>query len=213
MGSPDNELGRDPDEQAHEVLISKSYLLGASEVTQGQWNAVMGRNPGQPQAASLPVNNVSWQDAVNFCDQLNKTSVGVKYRFRLPTEAEWEYACRAGTRTPFYWGSSPTQLDQFAWTRQKSGGVLRPVARLRPNPLGFYDMLGNVAEWTADWRSPLTKVSQRDPQGPEEGFRKLHRGGHVLLYMPKSFRSAARDGSPPGEVRQYIGFRVAAEIL
>jgi formylglycine-generating enzyme required for sulfatase activity len=213
MGSPANEPGRDADEIAHEVVISKSFLLGQTEITQAQWESVMGWNPSQPQDPNLPVSNVSWQDAVNFCDRVNDTAPGNKYRFRLPTEAEWEYACRAGTRGPFYWGNSPMQLDQFAWSRQKSGGVLRPVTALRPNAWGFYDMQGNVAEWTADWRSPLPAVPQRDPQGPDEGFRKLHRGGHVLLYMPKSFRSAARDGSTPGVVRGYIGFRVAADIL
>jgi formylglycine-generating enzyme required for sulfatase activity len=148
---------------------------------------------------------------VRFCQRLNSTPLGAKYRFRLPTDAEWEYACRAGTKSIFYWGNDPSQLPLHAWSVANSGKSVKPVGKLRPNPWGFYDLLGNVSEWTSDWRSALPTTAQRDPQGPAEGKVKSHRGANMLLSDPTQFRSASIGGNPPFEVRDYLGFRLAAD--
>jgi formylglycine-generating enzyme required for sulfatase activity len=212
MGSPPTEPGRSSDENLHEVTISRPFLLGVTEVTQAQWEAVMGSNSSEPKGENLPVNKVTWQTAIRFCDRLNSSPLGANYRFRLPSEAEWEYACRAGTNTIFYWGNDPVKLSSHAWTLSNSGRTIQPVGKLQPNSWGFYDMIGNVAEWTGDWHGPLPTVPQRDPKGPEGGKEKSNRGFTFANKSMSQFRSAAKCANPPDEIRDYLGLRLAAEV-
>jgi len=144
MGSPPGEKGRENDESLHTVKITRPFRIGASEVTQGQWNNVMKQQRGQREQDNLPITEVSWTEAVSFCKRLSKTE-GKTYR--LPTEAEWEYACRAGTDTPF---NQPDKLSELAWFDDNGDGHPHAVGGKKPNAWGLYDTHGNVAEWCAD---------------------------------------------------------------
>ena len=143
MGSPDSDVKAEKPQ--HQVRITKPFYLGVNEVTQEQYERVMGNNPsyfkGDPQR---PVETVAWDDAVEFCRMLTKKE-GVTYR--LPTEAEWEYACRAGTTTRYSFGDDPKNMSDYAWCRQNSDGKSHPVGQKKPNAWGLYDMHGNVWEW------------------------------------------------------------------
>lgn len=152
MGSPSHEAGRSSDEgPRHEVRI-ESFEIMTTEVTQGMWQREMGVNPASERGVGkdYPVYNVSWQDCGDFIRKLNQRDDG--YMYRLPTEAEWEYACRAGTATRYYWGEDPDacEIDDHAWYRDNSGEGTHPVARREPNAWGLYDMSGNVWEWCRD---------------------------------------------------------------
>jgi serine/threonine protein kinase len=153
MGSPADELGHEEDEgPLHEVRITKGFWLGRYEVTQGQWEPVMGSNPSYFLGEDRPVDSVSWTDVHDFIAKLN--SWWGEELYRLPTEAEWEYACRAGTRTRFNFGTRDSQLGDFAWYGGNSGSKTHPVGRKRPNRWGLHDLLGNVWEWCQDWYDP-----------------------------------------------------------
>lgn len=161
----------------HAVTISKDFYLGIYEVTQAQWKSIMGNNPSRFKGDSNPVDQVSWVDIQEFIKKLNdKENTN---RYRLPTEAEWEYGCRAGTITKFFFGDDAKQIDDYAWYFENSKGVTHPVGQKKPNPWGLYDMLGNISELCQDWfsidyykNSPST-----DPQGPLKGTVKVFRGG------------------------------------
>jgi len=175
MGSPDSEQDRHPDEgPQHEVTISKPFYLGLTEVTQTQYQAVMGANPSQFKGPTNPVESVSWDDAVLFCRKLSEKTGKT---FRLPTEAEWEYACRAGTRTRFSFGDSESILGDYAWWGGNSGGKTHPVAQKKPNAWGLYDMVGNVWEWCADWYGTYSSGASTDPQGNIPDGHRVVRGG------------------------------------
>jgi formylglycine-generating enzyme required for sulfatase activity len=189
-------------EKLHRVRISRGFEMGKYEVTQAQWEAVMGSNPSHFKGDNLPVENVSWDDIQGFIQRLNGLSQ--RYTFRLPTEAEWEYACRAGT-TGDYAGS----LDAMAWYEANSGNRTHPVGQKQPNAWGLYDMHGNVWEWCQDWydynyyeQSPGT-----DPQGPSSGSRRVNRGGSWYLSAAHC-RSANRLGHSPGNRLNSLGFRL-----
>ena len=132
----------------HTVHITQPFYMGVTEVTQAQWQAVMGNNPSEKTGnLARPVDNISWNDCQAFLRRLNQSPLARNVRFRLPTEAEWEYACRAGTKTEFYFGDDAKQLPEYAWFKENAGGTSHPVAQLKPNAWGLYDMLGNCFEW------------------------------------------------------------------
>ena len=149
----------------HEVTISRGFYLGKYEITQGQWESVMGSNPSYFGGSNRPVEQVSWNDVQEFIGRLNEAAGEEVYR--LPTEAEWEYACRAGTTTRWSFGDDEGQLGEYAWyTGNNSPYGTKEVGTKRPNPWGLYDMHGNVWEWCQDWYGSYTSDSQIDPAGP-----------------------------------------------
>jgi len=203
------------DETQHEVTISKPFFMGIHQVTQAQYEAVMGENPsyfkGKEDSANRPVEMVSWNDAMDFCKKLSeKTGRNV----RLPTEAEWEYACRAGTTTMFNTGDTITdeqaQIDKW-WSGKGEMEGTKPVGSFPANVWGLYDMHGNVWEWVADWFGVYPTGSVTDPQGPAEGQFRVKRGGTWRL-NPQFCRSARRDGLVPGGWDgSGLGFRVSLD--
>jgi formylglycine-generating enzyme required for sulfatase activity len=190
MGSPASEQGRDDDETQHEVTISEDYYLGVFEVTQAQYEKVIGTNPSYfqrakvaDQSADLPVESVSWDDAVEFCKRLSDLPEEKKAGrvYRLPTEAEWEFACRAGSTTAYSFGASSKSLDDYAWNVGNSGDQTHPVGEKKANAWGLYDMHGNVWEWCSDWYYENPKGAFIDPSDPKEGLFRVIRGGGLGL--------------------------------
>jgi formylglycine-generating enzyme required for sulfatase activity len=216
MGSPKDEQERQTDEgPVREVRIRKAFYMGIYEVTQKQWAAVMGENPSVfqtfPDAGEHPVDRVSWHDAQRFIKKLNALDLG---RFRLPTEAEWEYACRANTQTRYHWGTdtSDWQVHDYAWAFPLAEGRSHPVGQKKPNAWGLYDMSGNVWEWCQDWRSERYSPDDTlDPKGAAEGKKKVYRGGS-WFNKPATLRSANRNGHPPNERQPNTGLRLVLEI-
>ena len=217
MGSPESEQGRKEDENQHEVTISKDYYLGVSEVTQGQYEKVMEKNPSHFQGAivgnenaDLPVENVSWDDAVEYCKKLSELpdekKVGRVYR--LPTEAEWEYACRAGSKTAYSFDDEEGLLSEYGWFRRNSSDRTHTVGLLEPNAWGLYDMHGNVWEWCSDWYEEYPKGAVSDPTGAKEGSLRVDRGGS-WRYEAAVCRSAIRLRVNPSFRDDRSGFRVA----
>ena len=176
MGSPVGEVGRKDDETPHEVTISKSFYLGSHEVTQGEYDKVMGNNPSAFKGAKNPVEKVSWEDAVSFCKRLSELpeEKAAGRAYRLPTEAEWEYACRAGSTTSYCFGDTAELLGEFAWFKESA---THPVGEKKPNRWGLYDMHGNVFEWCQDWYGPYPSGAATDPKGPSGGSYRVYRGG------------------------------------
>lgn len=174
MGSS-QEVGDEDEAPEHKVTITKPFYLGKYEVTQEQWEAVMENNPSEFKGAKQPVDSVSWEECQIFLKKLqDKTG----HKFTLPTEAQWEFACRAGTTTPLNFGSSESLLSEYAWFQENSGNVTHPVGQKKPNPWGLYDMYGNVQEWCNDWyANPYPKGAVSDPQGPSSGESRVLRGG------------------------------------
>jgi formylglycine-generating enzyme required for sulfatase activity len=217
MGSPESEEGRQKDETQHEVTISKDYYLGVYEVTQAQYEKVMGKNPSSfPVAkvgnenADLPVENVSWDDAVEFCKKLSDLPEEKKAgrEYRLPTEAEWEYGCRAGSKTAYAFDDEEGLLPEYGWFKRNSSGRTHTVGLLEPNAWGLYDMHGNVWEWCSDRYGDYSKGAVSDPSGPKEGSDRVYRGGGWdgdAAYC----RSAFRYGLAPSIRGDFLGFRVA----
>jgi len=216
MGSPGTELGRRRDEVQHQTTLTKSFLLGVHEVTQEQWQAVMGTTPwkgleyGVKEGDDYPAIYVDWQDAVEFCRQLSEKE-GLEYR--LPTESEWEYACRAGTTTGYSFGDDASQLGEYAWYREKKDRRSWPqyahtVGQKKPNPWGLYDMHGNVWEWCSDWHGDYPSESVTDPAGPSSGSSRVIRGG-AWFSSAEQCRSAFRLRESPSIVGNSLGFRVA----
>ena len=216
MGSPASEAWRGSDEGPHRrVTISKPFYMGIHEVTQEQYQAVLGENPSKFKGAKNPVEKVSWNDAAEFCRRL---SVKTGKTVRLPTEAQWEYACRAGTTTPFNTGEtiSTSQANYngyYTYGIGKKGAYSDktiPVGSFKPNAFGLYDMHGNVWEWCRDWydKSYYAKANNRDPQGPDSGEYRVLRGGRWYS-DPKNCRSAYRGRDAPNlMVGGSYGFRV-----
>jgi formylglycine-generating enzyme required for sulfatase activity len=206
MGSPTTEVGRKNDEKQHEVTLTKPFYMGKYEVTQEQWEVMMGYNPSNVKGTKLPVTMVSWNNCQEFIKKLNtKTNGG----YRLPTEAEWEYACRAGKITAYSFGDSITKKDV------NFGGVdLAPVGKYLPNALGLYDMHGNVWEWCNDWKEAYPPGDVADPTGPATGINPIWRGGSFFDTESK-VRSSNRDFNDrllPSDRNDSSGFRVARTI-
>ena len=205
MGSPKGEVGPYGDERQHAVRISEGFWMGKYEVTQGEWEAVavMGANPSFPRDCGqrCPVDSVSWFDVEEYIRRLNWRESGKGYRYRLPTEAEWEYAARAGTT-----GKRYGELDEIAWYDDNSGGGTHPVGQKRASAWGLHDMLGNVSEWTGDWYGEYASGLVTDPQGSSTGSSRVARGGG-WGNNAWVVRSALRASYSPG-YRGGIGFRL-----
>jgi uncharacterized protein (TIGR02996 family) len=215
MGSPPGERGRRDDETRHPVTLTRGLWLGTCPVTQAQWRAVMGHDPSRFGGGGHPVETVSWDDAQDFCRRLgSKTG----RRFRLPTEAEWEYACRAGTATPYHGGDlvSAGQANYGGRQAVAGGGPgtsrdgTTPVASFLPNAWGLFDVHGNVCEWCSDWYGPCPAGDAVDPHGPPEGPGRVLRGGSWCR-GPWECRSACRSWLGPGDRRDEVGLRVVLE--
>jgi formylglycine-generating enzyme required for sulfatase activity len=204
MGSPPGEPLRQDEETPRRVALTRVFRMAATEVTGRQWLGVM---PGTPnvQPGDHPVASVSWAEATEFCAELSRRE-GRSYR--LPTEAEWEYACRAGAPS----GAAGADLASVAWYSENSEGATHPVAQKAPNAWGLHDMLGNAAEWTLDAYGPYAKDDPvRDPRGPEAGTGRVVRGGSWRSFPP-ALRCAARAGTPPSYQLAHVGLRVVQEV-
>jgi formylglycine-generating enzyme required for sulfatase activity len=211
MGSPDDdEDASDWEKPQHKVIISQSFYLGKYPVTQKQWWTVMGNNPSYFSGDDNPVENVSWYDIQEFIKRLNEKKEGAG-KYRLPTEAEWEYACRAGTTTKYSFGDDEKLLERYAWYDKNSEGKTHPVGGKAPNPWGLYDMHGNVDEWVADWYGEYPKGEATDPTGPESGSARAFRGGSWRLEAQNA-RSANRGWYVPVLRPALLGFRLAASV-
>jgi formylglycine-generating enzyme required for sulfatase activity len=229
MGSPTNEVDRYGWEGPQTaVTISRGFWMGKHEVTQGEYLALMGNNPSFfttndvngnpiPPDLSRPVETVSWNDATNYCATLTQRErsagrIGTNSVYRLPTEAEWEYACRGWTSTRFSYGDDPgyTNLTDYAWYYDNSGRTTHPVGQKLPNPWGLYDMHGNVWEWCQDWVDTYPGGIAFDPQGPATGSSRVIRGGGWFYWGGNAgdCRSADRGSYDPGGRRDNFGFRV-----
>jgi formylglycine-generating enzyme required for sulfatase activity len=193
---------------AHQVSITRSFEVCKYQVTQAEYEAVMAVNPSNSKGANLPVEGVSWEDAQKFCEAINRKGDG--YRYRLPTEAEWEYAARAGNTSCRY-----GPLADVAWSRDNSGGKSHPVGEKKPNAFGLHDTLGNVWEWVQDWYS-LTYYGhspEADPQGPDSGEYRLARGGSWRGVVRGQSRVSSRYMLKPNTRSPVVGFRCLREPL
>jgi len=184
----------------------KSFKMAKYLVTQKQWVAIMGTNPSEFKGDDLPVEQVSWNDAQEFISKLN-TATGKNYR--LPTEAEWEYAARGGTKSKEeYWYSGSNNVDAVAWYYDNCGGKTQPVGKKAPNELGIYDMNGNVDEWCSDWYAAYTNTPKTNPTGPATGTKRVCRGGDWIC-DDMMFSVASRSDIYPTFNFSILGFRLA----
>ena len=204
MGSPASEKDRSSDEDQVQVRISKPFWLGKTEITQAQWRAVMGENPSFFKGDDLPAESVSWEDAQEFIAKVNASGIlPAGWKLALPTEAQWEYACRAGKTGPYSGGA----WDAVAWYEGNSGSKTHPVATKAPNAWGLHDMHGNVWEWCADWYDSAI-AGGMDPKGPSSGVDRVYRGGS-WNYDAASCRAARRNWDYPDDRDPTLGFRPA----
>lgn len=232
MGSPADEADRGSDETAHEVKITRPFSIGVHEVTQGQYETVMGANPSwfrkggggearvvDHDASTYPVDDVTWQQASEFCSRLSNLPAEKKAgrSYRLPTEAEWEYACRAGAKTPFHYGPSLDAdqanfcgLSPYKAETKPYYQSTWSVGSYEANKFGLYDMHGNVQEWCADWYAPYAEGMQTDPKGAAKGEFRVARGGS-WMNSGRNCRAAQRNKLDPGYSHYGLGFRVVLE--
>ena len=224
MGSPPDEPRRDASERLHRVTLTKPFYLLTTEVTVGQWRTIMGkRGMGLEEAEKdMPVSSVSWFDCIQFLGKLNALGEGF---YRLPTEAEWEYACRAGVSDAYPWGGEiDCHRAMFGNNSRKAGPCVRlswmkrlksdgpaPVRSYLPNEWGLYDMAGNVWEWCQDWYGEYPGTAVQDPAGPYSGKGKIRRGGG-WMGSGRTCRSANRAYAHPGSRLTTTGFRVVREV-
>ena len=215
MGSPDNEPKRwEKEGPQHEVILTESYWLADTACPQALWKAVTGNNPSRFKGAERPVERVSWEDVQNFIDRLNKAIPGLE--LELPSEAQWEYACRAGTTTPFFFGKkiSTDQVNydgNYPYADGEKGEYRKETVDAKDLPCndwGLYQMHGNVWEWCRDWFGDYSDEITIDPAGPSDGRDRVCRGGS--WYDDAWYcRSAIRDGSEPDFRDFWLGFRLA----
>ena len=205
MGSNDGESDEKP---IHRVTISPFYIM-TTEVTQKMWKDIMGSNPSNFKGDNLPVETISWNDIQEFLKKLNQRDPGKGYR--LPTEAEWEYSCRAGTTTKYHSGDSGSDLGRVGWYEGNSNSKTHPVGQKVPNSFGLYDMHGNVWEWCQDWKGTYPSSSVTDPKGPSTGSYRVFRGGS-WYFSARNCRSANRDLYVPSFRSDYLGFRLARSL-
>lgn len=207
MGSPGSEANRKLNERQHRVSLTKGFWLGKYEVTQGEWREVMGSNPSEFSncGSNCPVEKVSCSEVQEFIRWLNqRDSLNL---YRLPTEAEWEYAARAGSTTAYCFGNDAGRFGEYGWYRGNSGSRTHPVGQKKPNNWGLYDMHGNVWEWVEDWLGVYPGGSVTDPKGPSSGWIRLSRGGGWGNYAWYC-RSAYRLLNDPGLRGRAFGFRL-----
>ena len=206
MGS---ENGGRNEKPVHRVTLTKPYYLGETEVTQAQWRAVMGNNPSRFQGDNRPVEKVSWNDAMAFCQKLNDQGRAPKgWKFTLPTEVQWEFAARGGNKSRNYTYSGGNNIGEVAWYGKNSGGATHAVRQKRANELGFYDISGNVCEWCLDWYGGYSSSEVTDPQGPDNGSVRVLRGGSWDSGA-RGCRSAHRSDDSPDYRYNIYGFRLA----
>ena len=230
MGSPKTDKDRNwVAESQHEVTISQNFQMGATEITQAQWQKVMGNTPSFFGGDELPVENISWEESVAFCNRLSEMPEEKKAgrKYRLPTEAEWEYACRAGTATPFHFGSELNgsqancngnypypKIEGWFGTKNKGPYLQKssPIGKYRANAWGLYDMHGNVWEWCSDyWHDDYPSGSVTDPIGPATGSARVIRGGGWDCFAMQC-RSARRSWDHPSNRNRAVGFRLALSL-
>jgi formylglycine-generating enzyme required for sulfatase activity len=214
MGSPASWWGGRGDERQHQVTLTKQYSIGIYPVTQSKYQRIMGSNPSYFKGDRHPVEQVSWEDATEFIKKLNGLSeertAGRFYR--LPTESEWEYACRAGSRRAYCFGDGEARLGEYAWYKSNSGNGTQEVGQKAANAWGLYDMHGNVWEWCSDWKGDYPSGTVRDPKGPSTGSFRVSRGGSWGLEAALC-RSAFRNGCGPSFRNGLLGFRLALSSL
>ena len=203
MGSPASEKDRNEKETQHEVTLTKPFYMGKYEVTQEQWFEIMGENPSREKGRMLPVTNVSWNECHFFIRKLNEKTNG---GYRLPTEGEWEFACRAGTTTAYSFGDKITPKD----ANYVGSEIGKPVAigSYKPNSFGLYDIHGNVWEWCEDWYGDYPAGAVTDPKGPAKGEYRVLRGGSFLTNVSAA-RSSLRNFNSPTDRLNGGGFRLA----
>ena len=206
MGSPEDEEGRDPEsENQVEVILSQPFWLAKTEVTQAQWETVVGSNPSHFKGSNLPVENVSWDDAQAYLAKLNeKRIVPEGWKFALPTEAQWEYACREGEKGPLSGG----RLDDVGWYAENCGEQTHEVGQKKANAWGLHDMHGNVWEWCADWYDNTLKGGV-DPTGPSSTGCRVFRGGGWKNGVVTECKAAIRLYELPIDRCDELGFRIA----
>ena len=219
MGSPQKEVGtwgKSWGEQQRKVTLTRDYWIAKFETTQDQYQAVMHKNPSKFIGGQRPVENISWPEAMAFCEKLNLLTTGQRpkgYVFSLPTEAQWEYACRAGTTSALNNGKNLqkpdvcSNLDQVGWYLANSEGKTHAVGQKKPNRWGLYDMHGNAWEWCSDWYG-INNTETIDPCGPKSGKGRVKKGGGFYLDAKRS-RSGARSFNLPDEHKWYLTIRVA----
>ncbi|GHT27556.1 hypothetical protein FACS18942_07050 [Planctomycetales bacterium] len=196
-GSSSGETNRSANETQHKVTLTQGFYMGETEVTQEQWLAVMGNNPSHFKGTKLPVENVSWNECRDIVEKLNGLNVApAGYKFALPTESQWEYACRAGSSAAYCFGDSIASLSDYAWYANYSGHTTHSVGTKEPNAWGLYDMHGNVWEWCRDWYGDYTTGNVTDPVGALSGSYRVSRGG-AWNYGAESCRSAYRNRLTP----------------
>ena len=193
----------DWEKPTHQVTLS-SYYIGETEVTQALWKAVMGSNPSLFTGDDLPVEKVSWNDCQTFISKLNALT---GKRFRLPTEAEWEFAARGGNKSRHTQYSGSSRSDDVAWYKDNSGYNTQPVKTKQPNELGIYDMTGNVCEWCQDWFGDYSSYAQTNPTGASSGSFRVLRGG-CWYYSPRYCRSSCRGSTTPEHSDYFLGLRL-----
>jgi formylglycine-generating enzyme required for sulfatase activity len=227
MGSPVSEVKRINNEVQHKVTISKPFYMGKYEVTQKEWAAVMRTNPSKFKGDNLPVEMVSWYDAIAYCNKrsikerltpaytVSGTNVSCNWSangYRLPTEAEWEYAARGGSGAGYQVYAGSNSVDSVGWYDDNSGSKTHPVGTKAANSLGIHDMSGNVWEWCWDWKGDYPTSPQTDPMGASSDLKRVIRGGG-WLDDDQALRSAYRDYDLPSRYDDYLGFRLLRPSL
>jgi formylglycine-generating enzyme required for sulfatase activity len=204
MGSPAGAPMRQEEETQRRVTLTRPFRVAETEVTQRQWRAVMPLDRSPRRGDDLPVTSITWEEAKEFAGRLSDRE---KATYRLPTEAEWEYACRAGgDGVP-----SAAARDTVAWSAANADEGAQPVAQKEPNAWGLIDMLGNVAEWTADVYGPYPRADETDPSGPSGGTQRVVRGGSWRSFPP-ALRCAARVATPASYQLSHVGLRLVREV-